>query len=272
LIYSELVTERQRIIQLLRVLGVADAIRWAFTSAKTRTLEDYSEDAGYDAAWLGSTRFALFRDRLDRVFSCGRYEIRQGAEPSAGLDLVHAELTKQDIETMPLLPHDRVRRADLNRSPGWAFMETRFLLASSVFGNVDHIPWPQKSPTKQLVAKQGAAEPVPSLFDESSEGEIGGPVAALAESDLDLDTYVVAHSLDPITEQAELTFGRPRSNDGGGAAWHWRESLLSESPSGGGRQSTPQPPSLPDSEPDAIVRLRVMPESQKNPRDASGQQ
>ncbi|AGB26819.1 hypothetical protein Mycsm_06700 (plasmid) [Mycobacterium sp. JS623] len=263
-------SEQERIIQLMRTSAVIDAIRWAFTSAKARTLEDYSEDAGYDAAWLGSTRFALFRDRLDRVFSCGRYEVRRGAEPTAGLDLVHAELTKQDVEAMPVLPHDRVRRADLNKSPGWALAETRLLLASSAFGDVDHIPWPQKSRTKQLVAKQGATEPAPSLFDELPEDEVGGLAEALAEKELDLDTYVVAHSLDPVSEQAELVLGRPRSNDGGGTAWHWRENLLGQPPSGGNRQSLPQPPSPPDSEPDAVVRLRIAPKTQ-SPRSASGQ-
>ena len=55
--------------------GILRAILWAYHSASNSTLSEYSADSGYDATWVGMTRFMLFRDRLDRVFSCGQYAV-----------------------------------------------------------------------------------------------------------------------------------------------------------------------------------------------------
>jgi len=248
------VTEKTDLIARLNNAGVLDGVRWAYASAVSRTLSDYSEDAGHDAAWLGSTRFVLFRDRLDRVFSCGKYALQSGDDASAGLDLVRVELTDKDIETMPTVDPSLVRRADLNHSPGWQVGDLRFLLASCAFGKIYSLPWPQKSTTKQTVAMQPNPEPVPTLFDELADDEVGGLVA-LDDDSLDLDTFVVAHTLDPLGQKRELVFGRPQLNHGGGDAWHWYENLLAGPPLPGGRQDVPKP-SGPDTVPDAPVRLR----------------
>jgi hypothetical protein len=249
--------ERDEVVERLRAAGVLKGIRWAYVAACTRTLDDYSEDAGHDAAWLGCTRHTLFRDRLDRAFTCGRYILEEGAEPSAGLDLLHAQLAAPEIETWPDMATTRVQRADLNKSPGWAFEDIRFLLASSPYGEIDRLPWPQKSPTKQQVANQPNPEPPPTLFDEFAPDEIGGLLAALAGELLDRDTYVVAHSLDAVGGRSELVFGRPRINEGGGSAWHWSVDLLGEPPVEQGRRIEPPSPSgPPDTIPDAPVRLR----------------
>lgn len=64
---------RDDLVSTLDRAGVLVGIRWAYLSAAGRVLEDYSEAAGHDATWVGVTRFTLFRDRLDRVFSCRRY-------------------------------------------------------------------------------------------------------------------------------------------------------------------------------------------------------
>lgn len=247
-------TENTDLIVRLRAGGILDGIQWAYASATSRALADYSEDAGYDTAWLGSTRFILFRDRLDRVFACGKYALQSGADASAGLDLVRVELTEKDIEAMPAIAPDLVRRSDLNHSPGWLFEDVRFLLASCEFGKIDVLPWPQKSPTKQTVAKQPSPEPAPTLFDELAAGEVGG-LLALADDALDVDTFVVAHTLDSVSQKRELVFGRPRLNHGGGDAWHWYENLLSGPSSWGSEQTIPRPTG-PDSVPDAPVRLR----------------
>lgn len=247
-------TEKSDLVDRLQANLVLDCVRWAYGSAVSRTLADYSEDAGHDAAWFGSTRFVLFRDRLDRVFSCGKYALQAGDDTSTGLDLVHAELTDKDIEMMPKIAPDLVRRSDLQGSPGWQFEDLRFLLASAKFGKIDSLPWPQKSETKQTVAAQPSPEPLPTLFDEMAEDEIAGLVALVEES-LDIDTFVVAHSLDSVSQKRELVFGRPRLNDGGGDAWHWYENLLGGPTPPGGQQDVPAPTS-PDDVPDAPVRLR----------------
>ena len=85
-------TEKTDLIAKLQAAEIFNGIRWAYASAVSRTLADYSEDAGHDSAWLGSTRYTLFRDRLDRVFSCGKYGLQSGEDSAAGLDLVRIEL------------------------------------------------------------------------------------------------------------------------------------------------------------------------------------
>lgn len=265
-------SEQQDVIAELGDAGVLAGIRWAYLSATTRTLGTYSEADGHDAAWLGNTRFTLFRDRLDRVFACERYAVRSGNDDT-DLDLLYDRLSKYDIDTMPRLDAGLVRRSDLNGSPGWAYDSNRFLLASGAFGKLDHLPWPQKSPTKQRVARQRNPEPLqPSLFDDFALEELGGLEAALtAAQELDLTTYVTAHSLDPLTQQIELVFGRARLNSGGGQAWHWRQDLLGTPPADGGRRTEDGPiPTGPNSVPDAPVRLRRRVEERRDERDSGG--
>ncbi|GAB3474269.1 hypothetical protein [Amycolatopsis cihanbeyliensis] len=252
--------------------GVLAGVRWAYLSATARTLEIYSEADGLDATWLGSTRFTYFRDRLDRVFACERFAVRSG-DDDADLDLLYAELSEHDIEALPRLDPGLVRRANLNGSPGWAHGQRRFLLASCVFGRLDQLPWSQKSPTKKGVARQRDPEPPqPSLFEGLADEEIGGLEAALtAATELDMDTFVVAHSLDPLSRQVELVLGRPLLNSGGSQAWRWRQNLLETPPADGGRRRGDTPlPTGPGTVSDAPVRLR---RQSAEPRDdrASGE-
>lgn len=261
--YSLPVTEKTELIARLEGSGILDGIRWAYSSAVSRTLADYSEEAGYDAAWLGSTRYTLFRDRLDRVFSCGKYALQAGDDAATGLDLVHVELSELDVETMPSIRPDLVQRADLNHSPGWFFEGLRFLIASAEFSKIEDLPWPQKSPTKQAVARQPTPDPPPTLFDGLPAEEVASLVAMVDET-LDVDTFVVAHSLDPVSQKRELVFGRPRLNEGGGGAWHWHENLLDGQALPGRRQNVPQLTG-PDSVPDVVVRLRKQADSPTGP-------
>lgn len=254
-------SEQRDVIAEFCDVGILAGVRWAYQSATTRSLETYSEADGHDTAWLGNIRYTLFRDRLDRVFACERYAMRSGND-DADLDLLYDQLSDRDIDTMPRLDTGLVRRSNLNGSPGWAYRDLRFLLASCAFGKLDRLPWPQKSPTKQRVAGQRNPEPPqPSLFKDFAPEEVGGLEAMLAAGqDLDLKTYVVAHSLDPLSQQAELVFGRARLNSGGGHAWHWRQDLIDligTTPPGGGRRTEDTSlPASPNTVPDAPVRLR----------------
>jgi hypothetical protein len=253
------VSEQQDIIDELEETGVLAGIRWAYRSATTRTLEVYSEADGHDAAWLGNTRFTLFRDRLDRVFGCGRYAVQPGSPATGNLDVLYAELSAGDRRTMPHLAPDLVSRADFNGSPGWSHADRRFLLASCAFGKLDRLPWPQKSPTKRRIALQPTPEPPQaSLFDDVADEEQAGLIALMTQvRTLDLETFVVAHTLDSLSEATELVFGRARLNSGGGDAWHWQQDLLSVPAADGGRPLRGSlEPSDPDTAPDAPVRLR----------------
>jgi hypothetical protein len=252
------VSEQQDVISDLSQAGVLDGLRWSYQAAVARTLDLYSEADGHDSTLLGNLRFTYFRDRLDRVFSCGRYEVGTDGVPVDPTE-VYAELTQDQISTMPHLAPKLVVRADLNGSPGWALGEYRFLLSSSEYGQITTLPWARKSSTKQRVAKQLQMPPgQDSLFAGLADGEMAGleaPVAAAFE--LDMQTYVVAHSLDVVTHDAELVIGRTRHNGAGGSAWHWVEDLLRSPGGGGGRWPVAPPsPSDPDAEPDAPVRLR----------------
>jgi hypothetical protein len=265
------VSEQQDVIEELEAVGVLPGIRWAYRAATSRTLEIFSEPDGHDAALLGNLRFTLFRDRLNRVFACDPYDLLPGSAVTAHLDLLYAELAQQDINTMPHLAPDLVRRADLTGSPGWAVGNRRFLLASGVVGKLASLPWPRKSPTKQRVARQRQPNPdQASLFEGVADEEMAGLEELLAAAySLDLETFVVAHTLDPVSKRMELVFGRPRLNADGGEAWHWYEDLLTAPPTAGGRQSGGSPqPIGPDLVPDAPVRLR--PKTAQQPADRSG--
>lgn len=267
-------SEREDVIASFEESGVLSGIRWAFVSATGRVFGDYSEPAGLDATWVGITRFTLFRDRLDRAFACGRYAVRDGADAGLSLDVLQAELTERDIATLPRLAPDLVRRADLNGSPGWAWQGWRWLLASSAYGKVDELPWPQKSPTKQRVARQRNPDPnQASLFDDFADDEVPGLAAlvAAATHQLDRETLVVAHSQDVDHDGRELVIGRARLNVGGGDAWHWRHDLLDVPPSQGGRGSITKPgPTGAETVPDAPVRLRRL--GVEEPGRAGGEQ
>ena len=251
-------SDRDAVISRLESQGVLLPIRWAFLSATERVASDYSEAAGHDATWIGVSRFTLFRDRLDRVFSCGRYAVQQGGDGRASLDLLHAELSPRDIESFPVLKAGTVRRSNLNGSPGWATDESRFLLASAPLRGFDELPWLSKSPTKQLIASQPDPDPdQASLFDDIADDERGGITELLAAQALALDTLVVAHAQDIERGERRLVIGRPRLNEGGGSAWHWTHNLLETPPPGRGRLPIPEPQTAsPSPVPDAPVRLR----------------
>jgi len=255
--------EQHDVIAELGDAGVLAGVRWAYESATRRALESYSEADGHDAAWLGNTRFTLFRDRLDRVFACDRYAA--SAADGLDLDVLYAELSDQDLLTMPRLPPVLVRRCDLRGSAGWGYRGWRFLLASGEFGGLDTLPWLHRSTTKQLVALQrGPDIRQPSLFEtllaEDCTAEAFGGIDTVllaADRELDLITYIVAHSLDAFSGEIELVLGRPRLNLGGGPAWHWYQDLLTVPlPGAGRRPDADQVPADPTGVPDAPVRLR----------------
>jgi hypothetical protein len=260
--------EQQTVTAELHAAGVLAAIRWAYESAVRRCLETYSEADGHDHAWLGNTRFTLFRDRLDRVFSCVRYAV--GSDDGApDTDVLYAELSEHDLATMPRQAPGNVVRDDLYGSAGWTHHGRRFLIAAGEFGKLDTLSWADKSTTKQLVATQSNPDPhvrQPSLFEDLPPDVAETVDAALRAGQHQLDpvTYIVAHSLDPATRRAELVFGRPRLNARGDYAWHWRENLLAvplapaapEPANAPGPADAPAP--QPDTVPDAPVRLRVI--------------
>lgn len=257
-------SEQSDLIGRLEAVQFLASVRWAYGSATGRTLDDYSEDAGYDAAWLGQTRHTLFRDRLDRVTSCGRYALQADADENSGIDLVHAELPERDIVSMPQLPRDLVRRADLNLSPGWVVDNVRVLLASCLLAR--H----QVEERRTRVRVRLASYPLlgGTLLRPGQVVEVSG-LLALGEGSVDMDTYVIAHTLDPVSQRRELVLGRPRMNRGGGQAWYWRENLLLVPTDPGARRPEMPAAAAVDKVPDAAVRLRSRSAKPASAADAS---
>jgi hypothetical protein len=285
--------EQQEVIAELTAAGVLAGIRWAYESATRRSLESYCEADGHDPAWLGHTRFTLFRDRLDRVFACARYAV-----PAVGggldRDLLYAELSERDLASMPHLAPGLVRRSDLRGSAGWIYRRHWFLIASAEFGRIDTLPWLEKSVTKQLVAMQpGPDHRQPSLFEDLltdgvvpdhllPEGAPAGialpprldPVLLTADRQLKLPAFIVAHTLDADTGEIELAFGRPWLNLRGGPAWHWRENLLTVPLPAVRRTEVPAAAERDQLSvvPDAQVRLRVIDGGRRTGRGRDGGQ
>ena len=228
--------EQQEVITELRSAGVLAGIRWAYESAVRRSLETFCEADGHDHAWLGMTRFTLFRDRLDRVFSCERYAVSLD-DGTRDVDVLYAELSEHDLTTMPRLAPGHVTRADLYGSAGWTYSDRRFLLAAGEFGRLRTLPWSERSTTKQIVAMQVSPDPrplQPSLFEDLPGSSPFDELLRAAQRHLDPVTYMVAHSLDAATGDAELLFGRPKLNVRGDPAWHWHEDLLAGALAGTG--------------------------------------
>jgi hypothetical protein len=245
-------TYRRDALRDLDALKVLDAMRWAARSAGARTLADYSEAAGHDALYLGVTRHTLLKDRLDRVFSLGRYFVPEGSDAAAGMDVVVAELTHEDIASMPVIPPGAVKGASIHGSPGWSTGKHHFLIQSFPPGGVDAIRWERKSETKQLVARQPNPD-VPVLFDLPPSMR-PAPIIDVA---LDAPVLVLAHSLNAADGSSELVLGLPSDGLEHGECWHWRESLRDQGPFGSGAQiPAPPQPASPNDVPDAAVRLR----------------
>jgi hypothetical protein len=266
--------EQDEALRDLSAAHVLDGLRWSARSSVARTMEDFDPDTGHDQGWLGYTFHKLLKDRLDRVFSCGRYavsapdesgleeleELEESVPEDAevGLDVLGAGLTQRELDTMPRVAPGVVSRADLNGSPGWRSGSWRWLLASFAYGGADRILWPRKSPTKRRVAAQ--PDPDQLAFDLDAMGLPVLAELARADGTDGTKTLVLGHALDPDSGRAELPLGRPRLNSGGGDAWHWRTDLLSDGPAGGGQfgfagRASPDPPSSEDVA-DAPVRLR----------------
>ncbi|WP_329422384.1 hypothetical protein [Streptomyces sp. NBC_01268] len=260
-------SEQQDALEDLESSGVLAALAWAATSAYRRTMDDYDPDTGHDRGWVGSTAHRLLVDRLHRVFSTGKHGVDSPESASAGLDLVAAGLAPGEHRKMPLITPGRVVWSPLTQSPGWRCGDWRFLLTSFGYGEINRIPWPQKSPTKQRVASQGQPagwqDSHPTLFDEEPD-TLAAAIEALREVDAELNatTLIVAHSIERELGIRELYLGRSRLNRGGGDAWYWRHDLLAANPGTPATKPTPTPLGpLPESSSiqDAPVRLRRQP-------------
>lgn len=253
-------SERERILGVLGGTRVLGGIRWAYESAARRTREDYDEPTGHNATWVGINRWILLCDRLDRVFSCGRYATRENSSDSVGLDVLYATLTDEEQATFPHIPPGTVARNDLYGSPGWSNGDVRWLLASADFGGVDQINWSRRSRVKQRTAKQldpdnDQLSILDVLMDDPGAAKLRE--ALQHASEFDITTLVVTHTQDIDTNDRELYLGLPSMEDQDNA-WAWKENLLAVPPADGGRQKLPATdPDGSGNVPDALVRLRT---------------
>ncbi len=254
-------SERERILGILGTSDVLQGIRWAYESAARRTREDYDELAGHNATWVGITRWVLLCDRLDRVFSCGKYATREDSPGTIGLDILFASLTDAEQATFPNIEPGTVVRDDLVGSPGWSNGDVRWLLASAEFGGIDEINWSRRSQVKQRTAKQVDPDNdqlsiLDVLVDDPGATKLREALEQVA-IEFDTTTLVVAHSHDIDTNDRELYLGLPSIGDKG-SAWSWKENLLTAPPADSGRQKPPATePDGPSDVPDAPVRLRT---------------
>jgi hypothetical protein len=253
-------SERQRILSVLGGTDVLNGIQWAFESAARRTREDYDEPTGHNATWIGITRWVLLCDRLDRVFSCGKYATREDSPGGVGLDVLFATLTDAERAAFPYIEPGTVVRDDLVGSPGWRNDEVRWLLASAEFGGIDEINWSRRSRVKQRTAKQidpdnDQLSILDVLMDDPGAANLREALEHAVE--FDVTTLVVAHTHDVDTNDRELYLGLP-SMDDQGTSWAWKENLLAGPASDGERRKPPvAEPDGPSDVPDAPVRLRT---------------
>lgn len=266
MVYARSMIDQEQLCNRLGQAGVLAGIAWAYRSAARRLMEDFSESAGYNATCAGVGLRALLEDRLDRVFSCGKYVVDPEQSDDSGLDLLYAELSSDEVATLPKIAAGVVSRSNLNGSAGWRLEGVRWLLASARSGGVNSIEWKSKSPTKKLVARQfGNSPDNPSLFDDFAENEIGEDLLFWSGEPFDMDTLIVGYSLDLVTYGRELVLGQSRWNPDGTSAWYWTMDLLAGRAPGGARGDAVEHAFVqPDEVPDAPVKLRRPAASQVN--------
>ena len=259
--------EREDAIEDLEGSGFLGAVRWAWDATRQQSLQAYDPDTGHTPGWLGTNTYTILMDRLDRVFSCNKYAVEAGSSPDVGADLLAVGLTQQESQLMPSLDPFLVVYDDVNQSPGWRQGQWRMLLQSFNGHDIDRIPWRQKSPTKQRVARQPnpnqLALPDPEFFEAADV--LADVLEPLKDGELPVSTLVGAHMLDGLTGKSAFYLGRPQLASGRNSeAWRWKELLTSTNGDEFGFREgmpTPTPSEGPTTRPveDAPVRMKRLP-------------
>jgi hypothetical protein len=253
-------TERDDAIEDLRNDGALAGLSWAWHSTWLQTVESYSPDTGHGPGWLGTNAYTVLQDRLDRVFSLGRFKVSEDMDPSAGADFLALGLKSGEFARMPHVLPGTVVRDDLNGSPGWRCGNWRILLQSFGGVEIDKIPWGQKSWTKKRVAAQPAPDEPMLPFEVLQlpmAMDVLADLSALPPSDTAIVTLVGAYSVSAITLEGEFYIGHPHLAGRGEEAWHWRY-RLEDGNSGPGRGMHTGTPGGSPTDPvaDAPLRLR----------------
>lgn len=255
--YSGHVMNRDDVLEALRRTNTVAGLAWAFDVTCEQILEDFTTGSGYGPLTAGVARYEVLADRLDRVFSCGDYEVDPGME-SAGLDVLFEGLSERARSTMPVLKAGTVKRSNLNGSNGWSVAAFRFITHAFDVSERSKLDWTRATPTVQAVARQATGTFIPAtLLDQMLPAEAREDLAAQdVLPTVDLPTYVLGHALNLGTFERELIIGHSRYNDDYGNPWNWTEDL--NSGTDGGSVSRPKPGAIPPrtDEPDVAVRLR----------------
>jgi hypothetical protein len=267
--YGSSMMEHEDLREDLTANQVLAGIAWAVAATQRRLLQDAEGEPAYKQTWIGQTAHSLMCDRLDRVFSCGDYAHESG-QHEVGLDVLHAGLNRQEIETMPRVAPGTVTRDDLNGSPGWLCGQWRWLMSSFLPFEVEAIKWAVKRPTKQRVAQQALGRgTVPHEVLPLFEME----AAAFAPAADGITTLVLVHAFDVQQGSSESYLGRSQYNPRGESPWHWKEPIsattlaLATEVKDGSRVA-----SLVDVEMDAPVRLRREPLREDDAASATDQE
>jgi hypothetical protein len=254
-------SEQDDAIADLKSNGVLAGMAWAWGSARRQTLQSFDPDTGHDKGWVGYNAFKVLTDRLDRIFALGKFAIQPDMDPAVGLDVLAQGLAHGEFERMPHLEPGVAIRDDLNQSPGWISGGWRILLQSYGGLDIDRIPWPQKSWTKQKVASQPTPDQQmlpPEILELPMAADVLAELSAQPPSDRTIVTLVGAYAIDAVTGESAFYIGHPRLNHRGGDAWHWRVLLDTDGHNGIGRGlPTSSPGDSPaDTVADAPIRLR----------------
>lgn len=251
------VITREAALEALHADDMSRGLAWAFQSACDQAFEDFARGTGYTALSAGVGRYDLLADRLDRIFSCGDFEVAEGME-SVGLDVLYEGLTDQARRTMPVIKAGTVVRSNLHGSNGWALRGFRFITHSYRLGDVASIDWTHASKTLQAVSRQTPATFIPmTLLDEILDEEQRADLAAQdALPTVGMPTLVLVHALDRDTSERELAIGHSRYNEDSTVPWHWHEDLLGGPAPERSSRTVPYAPAPSQDAPDVSLRLR----------------
>ena len=240
----------------LEALGSGDvlkAIAWAEKAATRSAYEQYDEALGHDNGWFGATRHNQFCDRLDRIFSTKAYAIDPQTGASAGRDIVLAGLSKEEQSSLLSIKPGLVTRDDLKQSPGWRYKNFRLLIQSAPVDKFEVFSWKRKGGVKLEIAEQPYFAEEVSRPQQQSLFSLTHNSNTVQESEI--ETLVVMHGFEILTQDRKLAIGRPRLAEGDYNSWHWLE-YITEDPSVFRNDWLDLPKTTQSDTPDAPVRLR----------------
>lgn len=253
--------EQNRIQARFFEVDFLEALVWAARSAIQRVKDDHSAEAGYNSRTFGNNFREILLDRLHRVFSTHAYTLPQDAAPNSGQDVVYAELSREEIETMPLISPGLITFSEVRQSPVWHYKEIRLFLQSAGSNSFDKMGWNHSRVKREIACAPYCPDTITSPLQ--TEIDLFGKVHPNSTVPPNAIPLVFAYKVNQFEGLCGLTIGRPKDDTLKTGSWHWRLPIDTELVLNTNQRHTAQP-EVRDQTEDTKISLRTD-EAQNSP-------